>query len=44
MQFIDLKKQQRLIRKSIDLRIKKVLDKGMFIMNEEVYELEESLP
>ena len=43
MQFIDLKKQQRLIRKSIDLRIKKVLDKGMFIMGEEVYELEKKL-
>ena len=43
MQFIDLKKQQKRIRKNIDLRVKKVLDKGRYIMGEEVFELEEKL-
>ena len=43
MQFIDLKKQQKLIRENIDLRIKKILDKGIYIMGEEVYELEKKL-
>ena len=43
MQFIDLKAQQALIREKIDLRIKKVLDHGKYIMGPEVYELEERL-
>ena len=43
MQFIDLKKQQKRIRKGIDARIKKVLDEGKYIMGPEVYELEEKL-
>ena len=43
MQFIDLKAQQALIREKIDLRIKKVLDHGKYIMGPEVYELEEKL-
>ena len=43
MQFIDLKAQQRLIRKKINKRIKKVLDHGKYIMGPEVDELEERL-
>tara|TARA_Y100000741_G_scaffold273344_1_gene213442 strand:+ start:951 stop:2069 length:1119 start_codon:yes stop_codon:yes gene_type:complete len=43
MQFIDLKAQQKLIRENIDLRIKKILDHGKYIMGPEVYELEERL-
>ena len=43
MQFIDLKAQQALIREKIDLRIKKVLDHGKYIMGPEVHELEERL-
>jgi len=43
MQFIDLKAQQKLIRQKIDLRIKKVLDHGKYIMGPEVEELEERL-
>ena len=43
MQFIDLQKQQKYIRKNIDKRIKKVLDNGTYIMGKEVYELEEKL-
>ena len=43
MQFLDLKKQQKLIRENIDLRIKKILEKGIYIMGEEVYELEKKL-
>ena len=43
MQFIDLKKQQSLIRDKIDLRIKKVLDHGKYIMGPEVIELEHKL-
>ena len=43
MQFIDLKAQQSLIREKIDLRIKKILDHGKYIMGPEVYELEEKL-
>ncbi len=40
MQFIDLKKQQDLIRKDIDRRIQKVLDHGKYILGPEVKELE----
>ena len=43
MQFIDLKAQQALIREKIDLRIKKVLDHGKYIMGPEVFQLEEKL-
>jgi len=43
MEFIDLKTQQRRIRKKIEARIKTVLDHGKYIMGPEVYELEEQL-
>jgi UDP-2-acetamido-2-deoxy-ribo-hexuluronate aminotransferase len=43
MNFIDLKAQQKLIRKNIDFNIKKVLDHGQYIMGPEVFELEEKL-
>ena len=43
MIFIDLKAQQKLIRKNIDLNIKKVLDHGQYIMGPEVFEVEEKL-
>ena len=43
MQFIDLKSQQKLIRKKIDQRIKNILDHGQYIMGPEVDELEEKL-
>jgi UDP-2-acetamido-2-deoxy-ribo-hexuluronate aminotransferase len=43
MQFIDLAAQQKIIRKDIDERIKKVLDHGKYIMGPEVTELEEKL-
>ena len=43
MDFIDLKAQQELIRDKIDLRIKKILDHGKYIMGPEVDELEEKL-
>lgn len=43
MQFIDLKTQQKHIREKIDLRIKKILDHGQYIMGPEVHELEERL-
>tara|TARA_Y100000816_G_scaffold289383_1_gene275735 strand:+ start:679 stop:1797 length:1119 start_codon:yes stop_codon:yes gene_type:complete len=43
MQFIDLKAQQKLIREKIDLRIKKILDHGQYIMGPEIDELEERL-
>ncbi len=43
MQFIDLKSQQKQIREKIDLRIKKILDHGKYIMGPEVHELEERL-
>ena len=36
MDFIDLKAQQKIIRDSLDLRIKKVLDEGHYIGGEEV--------
>ena len=43
MQFIDLSKQQSLIRNNIKQRISKVLDHGQYIMGPEVDELEEKL-
>ena len=43
MDFIDLKSQQKKIRKKIDLRINEVLNHGQYIMGPEVYELEEKL-
>ena len=43
MDFIDLKAQQELIRDKIDLRIKKILDHGKYIMGPEIDELEEKL-
>jgi UDP-2-acetamido-2-deoxy-ribo-hexuluronate aminotransferase len=43
MQFIDLKKQQFLIRNKIDSRIKKILNHGKYIMGPEVTELENKL-
>jgi UDP-2-acetamido-2-deoxy-ribo-hexuluronate aminotransferase len=43
MEFIDIKQQYKKYKKSIDNRIKAVLDHGNFIMGPEVYELEEIL-
>ena len=43
MQFIDLMKQQRRIRESIERRIQAVLDHGLYIMGPEVLELEDAL-
>ena len=43
MDFIDLKKQQELIRKNIDDRISKVLNHGQYILGPEVKELENKL-
>ena len=43
MDFIDLKKQQKLIRKNIDHRISKVLNHGQYILGPEVKELENNL-
>ena len=43
MQFIDLSKQQKLIREKINSRIKSVLDHGQYINGKEVFELEERL-
>jgi UDP-2-acetamido-2-deoxy-ribo-hexuluronate aminotransferase len=43
MQFIDLKKQQNLIKKKIENRVQNVLGHGKYIMGPEVYELEEKL-
>lgn len=43
MEFIDLKSQQKKIRKKIEIRIKNVLDHGQYIMGPEVFELEEKL-
>ncbi len=43
MQFIDLKAQQLKIRENIEIRIKKVLDHGQYIMGPEIQELEEVL-
>lgn len=43
MQFIDLKKQQDMIREKLDQRIAGVLSHGRYIMGPEVAELEEKL-
>jgi len=43
MQFIDLAKQQSLIRVKLEKRIKDVLDHGRYIMGPEIVELEEKL-
>ena len=43
MEFIDLAKQQLLIREKLEMRIKKVLDSGKYIMGFEIVELEEKL-
>jgi len=43
MEFIDLKAQQDRIRGSIERRIKKVLNHGIYILGPEVQELEEQL-
>ncbi len=43
MDFIDLKKQQKNIRDSLDVRIKKVLDDGLYIGGEEVGLFEQEL-
>ena len=43
MEFIDLKKQQKHIRDSIDERLKKVLDEGRYIGGEEVQLFEDQL-
>jgi dTDP-4-amino-4,6-dideoxygalactose transaminase len=42
-QFIDLAKQQKLIRPQLDLAISKVLDHGQYIMGPEVKEFEDQL-
>jgi len=43
MEFIDLSKQQKLIREKINARIESVLDHGQFINGKEVFELESLL-
>ena len=43
MDFIDLKQQQKLIRKNVDKRIAKVLDHGQYIQGPEINELENKL-
>ncbi len=43
IEFIDLKKQNQLIRNDLDIAIKKVLDHGQYIMGPEVALLEEEL-
>ena len=43
MDFIDLKQQQKLIRKNVDKRISKVLDHGRYIQGPEIKELENEL-
>ena len=43
MNFIDLKEQQKLIRKNVDKRIAKVLDHGQYIQGPEINELENKL-
>lgn len=43
MEFLDLKTQQKRIRKSLEKRISKILDHGAYIMGPEVFELEEKL-
>lgn len=43
MEFIDLKQQYNRYKDEIDRRIRSVLDKGHYIMGEEVFELEKEL-
>ena len=43
MDFVDLHSQQKLLKKNIDKRIKKVLSHGKYILGPEVQELEENL-
>ena len=43
MEFLDLKTQQKRIRKPLERRINKILDHGAYIMGPEVFELEEKL-
>jgi len=43
MQFIDLKSQQKKIRKKIEARLNQVLDHGQYIMGQEITELENQL-
>ena len=43
MQFIDLSRQQSIIREKIEMRIRNVLDNGKYIMGPEIVELEEKL-
>jgi len=43
VEFIDLKSQQKLIRKDIDSRIAAVLDHGQYILGPEIAELEQKL-
>ena len=43
MEFLDLKTQQKRIRKPLEIRINKILDHGAYIMGPEVFELEEKL-
>lgn len=43
MEFIDLKTQQKRIRKEIESRVAKVLDHGQYILGPEITELEEKL-
>ena len=43
MEFLDLKTQQKRIRKPLEKRMNKILDHGAYIMGPEVFELEEKL-
>jgi len=43
MEFLDLKTQQKRIRKPLEKRISAILDHGAYIMGPEVFELEEKL-
>ena len=43
MEFLDLKTQQKRIRKPLEKRINKILDHGAYIMGPEVFELEDKL-
>ncbi len=43
MEFLDLKTQQKRIRKSLEKRLNTILDHGAYIMGPEVHELEEKL-
>lgn len=43
MKFIDLTRQQQRIRKSVEMRIQKILDHGQYIMGPEISELETEL-